>query len=131
MDGVSSEGEPEKPTAKEAWTRPTRRGRDALGPGALRSPQKAFMGMTAAAHPRWEHVGSVSRFMIGPDFAFYEVKELQLIGGSLFIASALDTLELIGQFESKDHAQRACARDFARRKATSGFTQTPLDSRAR
>jgi hypothetical protein len=39
---------------------------------------------------------------IGPDFAFYEVKELPLIGGPLFVASALDTRELIGQFESND-----------------------------
>jgi hypothetical protein len=75
------------------------------------------MSMNAAVYPRWEHAGPVSRFMAGPDFAFYEVKELPLIGGSLFVASALDTRELIGQFESKAHAQQACVRDFARRKA--------------
>ena len=72
--------------------------------------------MNAAAYPRWEHAGPVSRFLIGPDFAFYEVKALPLIGGSLFAASALDTLELIGQFESKAHAQQACARDFVQRQ---------------
>ena len=74
------------------------------------------MSMHAAAYPRWEHAGPVSRFMIGPDFAFYEVKELPLIGGSLFVASALDTRELIGQFESKTNAEQACLRDFAQRK---------------
>jgi hypothetical protein len=60
------------------------------------------MSMNTAAYPRWEHAGSVSRLMIGPDFAVYEVKELPLIGGPLFVASALDTRELIGQFESND-----------------------------
>jgi hypothetical protein len=89
------------------------------------------MSVNAAAYPRWEHAGPVSRFMIGPDFAFYEVKELLLIGGSLFVASALDTLELIGQFESKSHAEQACARDFARRKVAGGLTQTTLGSRHR
>jgi hypothetical protein len=131
MGSASSEGEPEKPTAKAARTRPTRRGRNTLGPGALRPPQKAFMSTNAAAYPRWEYADPVSRFMIGPGFAFYEVKELSLIGGSLFVASALDTLELIGQFESKSHAQQACARDFARRKAAGGLSQTTLGSRDR
>jgi hypothetical protein len=87
--------------------------------------------MNAAAYPRWEHAGPVSRFLIGPDFAFYEVKELELIGGSLFVACALDTLELIGQFESKGHAQQACARDFARRKVAGGLTQPSLGSKDR
>jgi hypothetical protein len=87
--------------------------------------------MNAAAYPRWEHAGPVSRFLIGPDFAFYEVKERPLIGGSLFVASALDTRELIGQFESKAHAQQACARDFARRKAAGRLTPTPLPPRDR
>jgi len=41
------------------------------------------ISMDAAAYPRWEHAGPVSRFLIGPDFAFYEVKHLPLIGGSL------------------------------------------------
>jgi hypothetical protein len=50
---------------------------------------------------------------------------------SLFVASALDTLELIGQFESKSHAEQACARDFARRKAAGSLTQPTLGSRAR
>jgi hypothetical protein len=82
-----------------------------------------------AVYPRWEHAGPVSRFMIGPDFAFYEVKERPLIGGSLFVASALDTLELIGQFESKDHAQQACARDFTRRRRPAGVPRRPLAQR--
>jgi hypothetical protein len=87
--------------------------------------------MNAAAYPRWEHVSPVSRFLIGPDFAFYEVKELPLIGGSRFVVSALDTRELIGQFESNAHAQQACARDFARCKAAGRLTPTPLPPRDR
>ena len=82
-----------------------------------------------AAYLGWEHAGPVSRFLIGPDFAFYEVKGRPLIGGSLFVASALDTRELIGQFESKAHAQQACARDFARRKAAGRLTPTMLPAR--
>jgi hypothetical protein len=88
------------------------------------------MSMNAAAYPRWEHAGPLSRFMLGPDFAFYEVKELSLIGGSLFVASALDTLEVLGQFESQDHAQQACARDFAQRKAAGRLTQGTRAARA-
>lgn len=89
------------------------------------------MSTNATVYPRWEHTGPVSRFMIGPDFAFYEIKELSLIGGSLFVASALDTLEMLGQFESKDHAQQACARDFAQRKAAGRLTQITRAARAR
>jgi hypothetical protein len=75
------------------------------------------MSTNPSAYPHWEHTDPVSRFMIGPDFAFYQVKELQLIGGSLFVASALDTMELLGQFESENHAEQVCARDFAKREA--------------
>ena len=32
------------------------------------------------------------------------------------IASALDTGELVGQFESEDNAKQACARNFAQRR---------------
>jgi hypothetical protein len=82
------------------------------------------MNTNASAYPRWERAGSVSRFLLGPEFALYEVKELPLIGGSLFVASALDTRELLGQFESEQNAKQACARDFAQRakagKATHG-----------
>jgi hypothetical protein len=78
------------------------------------------MSTNAPVYPRWERHGPVSRFMLSPQFAFYEVKELQLIGGSLFVASALYTLELIGQFESKTNAEQACVRDFAQRKQAGG-----------
>lgn len=78
------------------------------------------MNSNASAYPRWERTGPVSRFFLGPEFAFYEVKELQLIGGSLFVASALDTREVLGQFESEHNARQACARDFAQRKKAGG-----------
>jgi hypothetical protein len=77
---------------------------------------RGLMSTNASLYPRWEREGAVSRFLIGPNFYFYEVKELELIGGSLFVASALDTTELIGQFESEHHAKQACARDFAQRQ---------------
>jgi hypothetical protein len=48
--------------------------------------------------------------------AVYEVKEFALIGGALFVASAVDTAELIGQFESEQNARQACARDFVERQ---------------
>ena len=35
--------------------------------------------------------------------------------GALCVTSAVDTAELIGQFESESHAQQACTRDYARR----------------
>jgi hypothetical protein len=78
------------------------------------------MNTNASAYPRWERTGPVSRFFLGPEFAFYEIKELPLIGGSLFVASALDTRELLGQFESEHNARQACARDFAQRKKATG-----------
>jgi hypothetical protein len=74
------------------------------------------MNTNGCFYPRWERKGAVSRFLIGPEFSFYEIKELKLIGGSLFVASALDTMELIGQFESEKNAEQACTRDFAQRK---------------
>ena len=82
------------------------------------------MNTNASAYPRWERAGPVSRFLLGPEFAFYEIKELQLIGGSLFVASALDTRELLGQFESEHNARQACARDFAQRKKSGGGLPT-------
>ena len=73
------------------------------------------MHTNPAPYPRWERHGHVSRFYLGPGLPLYQVKECALIGGALFVASAVDTAELIGQFESEHHAQRACARDYARR----------------
>ena len=74
------------------------------------------MPTTATAYPRWERHGRLSRFCLGPDLAVYEVKELALIGGPLFVASAVDPAELIGQFESEQNAKQACARDFVERQ---------------
>ena len=75
-------------------------------------------------YPRWERHGHISRFYLGPGLPIYEVEERALLGGPLFVASAVDTAELIGQFESEHHAQQACARDHARRakagKVTAG-----------
>jgi hypothetical protein len=68
-----------------------------------------------APYPRWERQGRLSRFYLGPGLPIYEVEERALLGGALFVASAVDTAELIGQFESEPHAQQACARDYARR----------------
>ena len=68
-----------------------------------------------APYPRWERHGRLSRFYLGPGLPLYEVEERTLLGGTLFVASAVDTAELVGQFESEHHAQQACARDHARR----------------
>ena len=58
----------------------------------------------------------MSRFLVAPGMAMYRVEEFRLLGGSLFVASTLDTGELVGQFESEQNARQACARDFARKK---------------
>jgi hypothetical protein len=73
------------------------------------------MPTNPAPYPRWERHGPVNRFYLGPGLPIYEVEERALLGGSLFVASAVDSAELIGQFESQHNAQRACARDYARR----------------
>ena len=73
------------------------------------------MHANPAPYPRWERHSHVSRFYLGPSLPIYEVEERALLGGALFVASAVDTAELIGQFESEHNAQQACARDYARR----------------
>jgi hypothetical protein len=73
------------------------------------------MHTNPAPYPRWERHGHVRRFYLGPGLPIYEVEERALLGGALFVASAVDTAELIGQFESEHHAPQACARDHARR----------------
>ena len=83
------------------------------------------MSANASVYPRWEREGPVSRFLIGPDFSFYEVEEIELIGGSLFVASALDTTDRIGQFESEENAKQACARDFAERQKAGANYRRP------
>ena len=72
------------------------------------------MNPNASVYPRWEREGPVSRFLLGPGFSVYEIEEIELIGGSMFVAFALETTDLIGQFESEQNAKQACARDFTR-----------------
>ena len=72
------------------------------------------------AYPRWEREGRVSRFFVGPSLSVYQVEEIELIGGSMFAASAGDKADLVGQFESEKNAKEACARDFAHREKDSG-----------
>jgi hypothetical protein len=74
------------------------------------------MNVNASLYPRWEREGSVSRFLLGPDRSVYEIEEIELIGGSMFVAFASDTTDLVGQFESEQNAKQACARDFTRRQ---------------
>ena len=83
-----------------------------------------------APYPRWERHGRLSRFYLGPGLPLYEVKECALIGGTLFAASAVDTAELIGQFESEHNAQRACVRDHARRAKAGKATPVRRDGLA-
>ena len=73
------------------------------------------MNTSPSFEPHWERHGPLSRFLIAPGLAAYRVEEVRLIGGSLFVASTLDTGELVGQFESENNARQACARDYARR----------------
>jgi hypothetical protein len=74
------------------------------------------MNVNASAYPRWERQGAVSRFLLGPDRSVYEIEEMELIGGSMFVALASDTTDLVGQFESEQNAKQACARDFTKRQ---------------
>ena len=59
----------------------------------------------------------MSRFFIGPSLPIYQVEEIRLIGGSMFVASAPDKSDLLGQFESERNAKEACIRDFADKNA--------------
>jgi hypothetical protein len=79
------------------------------------------------SYPHWERQGRVSRFYLGPGLPIYEVEERALLGGTLFVASAVDTAELIGQFESEHNAQRACARDYAQRAKAGRATHRRRD----
>src|SRR5690349_23273329 len=71
---------------------------------------KTRVSTNASFYPRWERHGSVSRFLLGPGLVAYRVEELDLLGGSLFVATALDTGDLVGQFESEHNACQACTR---------------------
>ena len=70
------------------------------------------MSTNESVYPRWERENRVSRFFIGPSLPIYQIEEIDLIGGSMFIASASDKSNLIGQFESERNAKEACKRDF-------------------
>ena len=71
------------------------------------------MSTNESVYPRWEGEDRVSRFFIGPSLAIYQIEETKLIGGSMFVASASDKADLVGQFESEKNAKEACKRDFA------------------
>jgi hypothetical protein len=71
------------------------------------------MSMNGSVYPRWEREDRVSRFFVGPSLPIYQIQEIPLIGGSMFVASASDKANLVGQFESEKNAKEACKRDFA------------------
>jgi hypothetical protein len=80
------------------------------------------MSTNQSVYPRWEREDRVSRFFIGPSSPIYQVEEIKLIGGSMFLASTSDKSNLastsdksnlLGQFESERNAKEACKRDFA------------------
>jgi hypothetical protein len=71
------------------------------------------MNTNESGYPRWEREDRVSRFFIGPSLPIYQIQEIELIGGSMYIASASDKAILVGQFESERNAKEACKRDFA------------------
>ena len=70
------------------------------------------MSTNESVYPRWEREDRVSRFFIGPSLPVYQIEEIKLIGGSMFLASASDKSNLVGQFESVRNAKEACKRDF-------------------
>ena len=74
------------------------------------------MNTNGLAYPRWEREGRVSRFFVGPSLSVYQVEEIELIGGSIFVVSASDKADLVGQFESEKNAKEACVRDLAHRE---------------
>ena len=76
------------------------------------------MSTNEAVYPRWEREDRVSRFLIGPSSPIYQVEEIKLIGGSMFLASTSDKSNLVGQFESERNAKEACKRDFEDKRAT-------------
>ena len=78
------------------------------------------MNVNASLYPRWERQGTVSRFLLEPGRSVYEIEEMELIGGSMFVAFAAGTTDLVGQFESEQNARQACARDFTKRQ-TAGY----------
>ena len=71
------------------------------------------MSTNESVYPRWEREDRVSRYFIGPSVPIYQVEEIKLIGGSMFLASTPDKANVLGQFESERNAKEACKRDFA------------------
>jgi hypothetical protein len=72
------------------------------------------MSTNESVYPRWEREDRVSRYFTGPSLPIYQIEEIKLIGGSMFVASsASDAVNLIGQFESERNAKEACKRDLA------------------
>jgi hypothetical protein len=59
------------------------------------------------------HHSSARASVVGPSLPIYQIEEIKLIGGSMFVASASDKANLVGQFESEKNAKEACKRDFA------------------
>jgi hypothetical protein len=76
------------------------------------------MSTNEPVYPRWEREDRVSRFFISPSLPIYQVEEIKLIGGSMFLASAADKSNVVGQFESERNAKEACKRDFEDKRAT-------------
>jgi hypothetical protein len=71
------------------------------------------MSLNGLVYPRWEREDRVSRFFVSPSLPIYQIQEIPLIGGSMFVAFASDKANLVGQFESEKNAREACQRDFA------------------
>jgi hypothetical protein len=82
------------------------------------------MSANESVYPRWEREDRVSRFFIGPSLPIYQIEEIALIGGSMFIASASDKSNLIGQFESERNAKEACVRHFVDKRNGSPAVET-------
>jgi hypothetical protein len=81
------------------------------------------MSTNQSVYPRWEREDRVSRYFIGPSSPVYQVEEIKLIGGSMFVASTLDKANLLGQFESERNAKEACKRDLVE-KSTGPAVET-------
>ena len=51
--------------------------------------------MSGSVYPRWEREDRVSRFFVGPSLPIYQIPEIPLIGGSMFVAFASDKANLV------------------------------------
>ena len=89
------------------------------------------MSTNESVYPRWEREGRVSRFFIGPSLTIYQIDR----GRSMFVTSASDKADLVGQFESERNAKEACKRDFVDKSndpavATVGWGLNPRQKRS-